>query len=578
MKTFQMIIVLLTVGMTVAQNPTLKISEEVNLKNKYTQELRELYAQSKFLENTTPEEINANRLAIRNAWMKVDPSRGNLYRPVDNGGHTEDYITSVIDYRNTTPPPQTIKNRWAQDIQVHNLRIDGGIDIVEFNDGEQLYASSYRALPTPTLDLYVSNDLGETWSPWQLVTFSEQVVKLKMLTLFAATGDRYLLVYYLSQGNFFNVMRWNLTTGAPLETDVITGDVVDFALDRNYSNNTVLQRVFAVYQKSNNLIYAARTNAGTYGFDWVDETFINGDRRELSLCYGRAGSIYLASVTLTNRSLVTRVNTDYNDPNAWEASSFIEDGAVRESVKPTIRAERLALNQENVIVVTSSRGAGNNGKYNIRRYIKKNGAGFGTGITNASPNGISYLYFDSFINYYNDDSNVYIGFLRQSIDGSENNRVLLRPYDGDILQESEYASYETLDVFDNYKPLAITSIKLGMGEEPMMVFAGTSANGTHAEGLYFDKKSSVLNTVDFESAYISVCPNPAQNKVEVQFSREAMPKSLAIYDTTGKLLNKQFFMEGTDTAIVDVSFFNNGVYFLSFQTNRGTITKRIIKN
>ncbi|WP_417237123.1 T9SS type A sorting domain-containing protein [Bizionia paragorgiae] len=30
--------------------------------------------------------------------------------------------------------------------------------------------------------------------------------------------------------------------------------------------------------------------------------------------------------------------------------------------------------------------------------------------------------------------------------------------------------------------------------------------------------------------------------------------------------------------MVDVSFFNNGVYFLSFQTNRGTIIKRIIKN
>ncbi|MEZ4779699.1 MAG: T9SS type A sorting domain-containing protein [Flavobacteriaceae bacterium] len=577
MKKLMMAFTLLSIGVAMAQHPSKKAEVEENVKGVYTQELKDLYEASRLLENSTPEEINANRLAIKNAWMNIDPQRGQLYKPLDNGGHTADFIASVIDYHNTPPPLGIQGNKWAQDVQIHDLRVDGGVDLVEFNDGIELYATSYRALPTPTLDIFASYTEGETWQPWRSIIFSEPIVKFQALSMVAPSGDWYLLVYYLTQGNFFIGMRWNLTTGDPVETQAITGNIVDFTVDRNYPNDTANQRVFAIYQKDDNSLYGARTNAGTYGFDWVDEGWVNAARFEPSLCYSTAGYLYLASVYLSDRGLTARVNTDYNDPNAWEPTQVLEQGSVRESLKPSIRAERSSVNTDNVIVVTSSRGAGSTGKYNIRRYIRKDGADFGAGITNASPNGISYLHMDSYIRYSGIDSQVKVAYLRQSMDGSENNRALYRPYDGDILLSSDFASFETLNVYDGYQPLAISSFRLEVGEEPMMVFAGTSADGTHGEGLYFDKESTLLSTISFDENDFFVYPNPAQDILELDFSSETPSKSISLVDATGKqVLEKNSTPTGNHFSL-DISLLQSGIYFLTVKSGEGAMTKKIIK-
>tara|TARA_R100000306_G_scaffold37095_1_gene37375 strand:+ start:4320 stop:4655 length:336 start_codon:yes stop_codon:yes gene_type:complete len=48
-----------------------------------TPELEALYQQAKTLEeNGTAAEINANRMAIKNAWQEVDPDVAALYKPI----------------------------------------------------------------------------------------------------------------------------------------------------------------------------------------------------------------------------------------------------------------------------------------------------------------------------------------------------------------------------------------------------------------------------------------------------------------------------------------------------------------
>ena len=48
-----------------------------------TSELEALYEQAKVLEqNGTAAEINANRIAIKNAWQEIDPNVAALYKPI----------------------------------------------------------------------------------------------------------------------------------------------------------------------------------------------------------------------------------------------------------------------------------------------------------------------------------------------------------------------------------------------------------------------------------------------------------------------------------------------------------------
>lgn len=61
-------------------------------------------------------------------------------------------------------------------------------------------------------------------------------------------GDDYLLVYSMFQNGVFQVLRWNMASGA-FDFQTVASDVTDFGVDRNYPGSTNAQRVFATYQK-----------------------------------------------------------------------------------------------------------------------------------------------------------------------------------------------------------------------------------------------------------------------------------------------------------------------------------------
>lgn len=553
--------------------------EEVsNSKSILTQELKELYAQSKLFENSTPEEIEKNRLAIKNAWMAVDPEKAALYKPVNKKGLNESFIEPVVTLNNTESMNTKNQSLWGVNNMIHDNLIDGGVDIVGFDDSSQLYASSYQNNPNGLLHMYLSTDRGDSWEFLWNISIGGPFKKLELLALDGSFGDRYLLIFYIDHTDTFRIIRHNLSLEPPLtEFETIAGDVKDFTIDRNYTDNTVLQRVFTMFERTNGDIFSARSTAGSHGFDWVDETLVNFQRSMPSLAYGRNGTLYYTNVRMSDGDLLVRVNTDYNDPNAWEPSELIEDGSVRESLNPTIRAEREVLAADNVLVVTSSRGAGQTGKYNVRRYRRTNGGAFSNGITNASPDGVSYLYFDSFIDY-EVDAQIHVGYLRFSIDGSENNRAAHRPYDGSILNTTTLVSFEELNVFRQVKPIAIYASTEGSDEEPMMVFAGTSDNGLFGEGLYFDKESSILSTESFTENNVTTYPNPVTDKVTIKLPQEVLLQNIEISDVSGRAVdNIDFQNHNSNSQLINLSSYANGVYFFTIHTSRGKITKKIIK-
>lgn len=473
---------------------------------------------------------------------------------------------------------QQQNNRWFGNTEITNSRIDGGLDIVSLNEGTLLFASSFENLAgSARLSIYQSNDEGENWGIFFEATPNVNFLKMKMLMLNDLAGDDYLLVYTVNNNNLLRVRRFNLSQGTPVESQVVAENVADFDVDRNWPGNTSNHRVFLIYQTTSNDILTARTQDGTFGFDYVDFETIAFGRSMPSIAYGVNGSLYVTYVRNSNGDLNARHNTNYLDPANWNATEVLEDGSVRESLNPKIVAERESGASENVLVITSSRGTGSGGKYNIRRYRKIGGANFTGGVTNASPGGISYLYMDGFINY-SWNANVQIGYLRQSIDGSQNNSLLYRVYDGSTLSTPEFATPNDIDLYDGFQPFAITTIRSGAEDEALIVYTDTSADGTHAEGLYFDRQSSVLSLLDIDIEAIKLYPNPANQYINIAAPQNDALHSLKIYDSSGKLIKTVAFKNLTTTQQLDISNLASGVYFINIQTAQRQETKKIIIN
>jgi len=547
-----------------------------NFKDLVTPELKDLYAQATLLENTTPQQIEANRLAIKNAWMKVDSEKAALYKPLNKEGLKDSFIESVTINNGMDSPNDSNISRWGVNNMVHNKDIDGGVDLVSFNDGALLYASSFQNRPDGLLHIYRSDDRGDSWEFASNISFGVALEKVELMALDAPSGDKYLLAFYILENEQFRVLQFNLTTMAPAVSQGIATGVVDFSVDRNYPGDTMNQRVFTVFEITNGNLYSARSSAGSYGFDWVDETIIDTQRTKPSLAYGRNGALYNAAVHATNGNLYVRANTSYNDPLAWEGFEIIEDGTIRQSLDPTIRAERKLLSEDNVLVVCSSRDAGTADNFTIRTYRRVNEGSFvGSSIT--VPDAISYRYADSFIDYTN-DSQIHIGYLRLSTDGSENNRALQSFYDGNTLNTATTTSFEELDVFREFQTLAIlTTNTSGPAEEPMMVFVGTTEDGLFGKGLYFDKESSILNIERFINNDIQLFPNPALDEVTIRVPSGETIHTISMYDIIGKLINKVPINSNATTQSIPTSTLSKGLYMFTIETDQRRITKKVIK-
>ena len=73
---------------------------------------------------------------------------------------------------------------------------------------------------------------------------------------------------------------------------------------------------------------------------------------------------------------------------------------------------------------------------------------------------------------------------------------------------------------------------------------------------------------------VSVYPNPTTGQFKVQNS-EFRIQSVEVYDVYGKLISN---MEVNDNDVtIDISSYNNGVYFTRIRTENGTVTKKVVK-
>ncbi len=85
----------------------------------------------------------------------------------------------------------------------------------------------------------------------------------------------------------------------------------------------------------------------------------------------------------------------------------------------------------------------------------------------------------------------------------------------------------------------------------------------------------VLDIANISPADISIYPNPTNGQVTLTFP-EAMTPQIYIADLTGKIIYQQLNTE-TGSTQIDFSRFENGVYFVQFQSGESWITSKVIK-
>ncbi|QIE59703.1 T9SS type A sorting domain-containing protein [Rasiella rasia] len=548
--------------------------------------LDQLYEEGRALENYgTPLQIEANRMAIKAAWQEINPRFADLYKPVSTEGllpeTMENLSVNGIHNPEIIQEPRTFEatRDWDTDRLLLDEFIDGGVDIDVTQSGD-IYISAYQnnidfGGAFDIIYIYRSLDGGQTFEQWQAANVTAPMRKMEMVTI-SGTGDEYVLMYLTTDSENFQAWRWNTTTG-DFVAQVISSDVTDFSVDRNFPTNTNAQRVFATYLKDDGgcatEVFSARSTAGSYGLDWTDEVSIDSVCGEqVSFGYGFNGSIYTTYTGATSGNLYVNVNSDYNDPLSWTSRETITTGATEESVNPVIKAARTELATDNVLLVTSQRDAGTTDGYRFRLYTRENGAAF-TSLFNGVPlPNQSSVQPDLWIRKAAAATDIQLSHTFQIVDASSSNFISSRTYDGAGFPSGETVSDTDVDVWEGF-PAAVAETS---DDLPCMAFAGTSGGGGFGQGLYFDAKTEIiiLNTAENALEGLAYFPNPMRETLHVQTKNTI--SSVALYTITGAKILEQVEGASNKTSINTASL-AAGVYLLEVRSDNQSGTYKVIK-
>jgi len=102
--------------------------------------------------------------------------------------------------------------------------------------------------------------------------------------------------------------------------------------------------------------------------------------------------------------------------------------------------------------------------------------------------------------------------------------------------------------------------------------------GTYGRGFWASPKGNPsLGTQDFLSeTNIALYPNPANTKVTINL-KESIEADLRVFDMLGKLVFYEADVSISNEHTLDISELNNGIYFIRINSEKGAVTKKLIK-
>ncbi len=545
-----------------------------------TPELNALYQQSKDLEQSgTAAEINANIIAIKNAWQAIDPNVAALYKPIVTNKLPE--TVENLPINGVYIPTETFERDgagytpedWGTDKLLMDDWVDGGVDMDVTLNGD-IYISSFQndieneGATFDEIIIFRSTDGGNNFSEWQRVNVTAPMRKLQIISM-DGDGDDYLLAYILTATNNFQVWRWNIASG-DFAAQVIAGDVTDFGVDRNYPTATASQRCFATYQKTTACteVHSARSTSGSYGFDWLDEVTLGICGQQIEFSYGLDGGCYVTFTGATSGNLYGSANPIFNDPASWEPNETVANGGSMETLNPTIRATRKDFSTDEVLIIASSRNAGSSDSYIGQAHLRESGAAYAPVAYISAGSDANIMHIDTWMRKVNSDEVLETAYVRDDIDNSSNDLNRSFQYDGSVFGPFEEVNDSGIDVFDGFgSAVAETNDEL-----PCLAFAGTSGGGGFGYGLYFDAKT-VLSVEENTLEGFKFYPNPT-NEV-LNLSAKNTIEKVSVYSILGQIVLES--APNKNDAVVNVAALKPGIYILKLAVDGQSASYKFIK-
>ena len=461
---------------------------------------------------------------------------------------------------------------WSFDKQV---TIGKAYDIsMDIADNGDIYIAVLGRLDGSTtkdsIYLYKSIDGGNNWELWSSIYATTlPFEQIEVMCLDFGSSDNFLLLFYRFDTGFFRVGKKNMDNSDNWTYHtIVSADVNDFAVDRNYSGT---KRVVCVYDSST-YIKSVRSDPTSFGTIWQDKSPVGQSQllgRELDLAYGWNGATYVAFNGFSSGNLYIDENTNYGDPASWQTRVTLTQG----SVDTTRRAEIIASRVDqpnNQVAILYERQSGTT--YDIYDALRTNGTWSAvTAWVTVEENKWPSLYCKKATG-----NNVFRGAFEQSAALNNTPRIIkTKDFNGTGWSTSSQIS-DLTDVTGLQKP------EVGDIDGNTSVIAYVGANYF---GVFFDNQSWVTDVTpevgipevfSLEQNY----PNPFNPSTTIKFSiPEQTNVTLKIFNSIGQevasLVNGEM-AAGNHSVDFNASNLSSGVYFYRIDSPSFTSTKKMI--
>lgn len=522
-----------------------------------SEKLNQLYLESEvFNVSGTPEQIRANRLALKAAWQEVSPEVATLY----NSDHTIELTYNAS--RNTT---EAISNRpegFPNSVQVS----DGYADYIDMKTAANgdIYIAFAR-WNERGITIRKSTDNGNSWSTFDVVDTGVHVLKIQM-ELLTGVGEEYLNVYYMGTDNKLHLFTSSIGQGGSMNGIYNSlGEIKGFSTTKSLETSTGLQRVFIVYARMDDIVFVARTAPDDYGVSFIDHFDLGVTGEQVNINYGFQGSVYITYIGKNSRIIFAEVHPNNLDPGTATTYASFGDTSTMEFKNPVIAASRKALASDNAIITVSQRLKNTSDPFR-RAIFRRTNNGTWTSI-HESPYIQTYSLERPSVFVRNDDGNEIIrtSYLKYNMIGQAGEgEGYTQTYNGSTM--------ETPEIFTDPQMEVLVPI-IGETADGKICMAYIRDDQGIGHGVYFSSEN-MLSAGSQVVENLLIYPVPAQEIVTVTARRPI--DRVKVSSVLGQKVME--VSNNTNEITLNISSFAKGVYFFEIHSEGKSEIRKIIKN
>lgn len=512
--------------------------------------------------NENWEEYYSLRQQIIEAWQQTNPEVAAMYRTTNSleADAAVEGAPKIVE--NTTGMDNPV---WGDDLLVHT---GNAADIsMVVNRGDSLFLAVLNNT-TNQVNIYVSADGGLNWSVYTNfnVQASSKIELLDYDGYESSTGPSYLLLFTL----YDTGVLWCTRLASPsdyVNSQVVSDDCTDFAVDRNYPNTNY--RCFVLYDSANTQ-YHKRSDPASYATLWQDPYQITSCK-DPDISYGLNGSLYLIYIGRISGNLFLNKNYNFGDPTSFGNQHTVETGSTDTTFAPAIIASRHDTSAQTVTAVYNWF---NNGRRDLRQTVKVGGSGWSAPANWSSASNADNKNISLYCRKSNGNDVFQAVFTRTGLNNVAPRAIRYRKFSSGSWAGSVEVSESGPTGLQN---AAVVEMNTGIA-----AYAYAGLNNTD---VYFDREDwvtdvspevSIPEVYSLEQNY----PNPFNPATTIRFNvPEQTHVSLKVFNSIGQEVASLFNgvrSAGTHEIYFDASKLSSGIYFYQIQTESFKSTKKMI--